>query len=68
MTTREASGRHASAGDSGAAPPGPDCPCPVVAEGAPEATVEPGPQWGEAYLLFDGEYASLDELRRGLQD
>ncbi len=28
----------------------------------------PAPQWGEAYLLFDGEYASLDDLRRTLDE
>ncbi|HLH24876.1 MAG TPA: hypothetical protein VK066_20335 [Chloroflexota bacterium] len=26
----------------------------------------PAPQWGEAYLLFDGDYRSLDDLLRSL--
>jgi hypothetical protein len=43
---------------------------PVAREG-----VEPGPrgagldpQWAEAYRLFDGEYASLEDLLRTLPD
>ena len=29
---------------------------------------EPEPQWGEAYLLFDGQYLSLDDLLRASDD
>jgi hypothetical protein len=44
---------------------------------APEAAVPPadrpeeverGPQWGEAYLLFDGHFLSLDDLLRAPGD
>jgi hypothetical protein len=31
---------------------------------APGPDPAPCPQWGEAYLLFDGEYRSLDDLLR----
>ena len=33
-----------------------------------QTDAEPEPQWGEAYLLFDGGYLSLDDLLRASND
>jgi hypothetical protein len=55
--------------DAPAGVPGDSALCEAAAESAalPDAGRRE-PQWGEAYLLYDGHYVSLDDLLRGSDD
>ncbi|HZS01497.1 MAG TPA: hypothetical protein VFE37_22465 [Chloroflexota bacterium] len=46
-------------------PAPPPSPAALPAGALPELfSTAPEPQWGEAYLLFDGDYRSLDDFLR----